>query len=56
MRDSTLPRGCLLLLMLVAATFLVDAASQVSIITLDTDLKFINPVKRFPFTFEYDGK
>lgn len=43
MRDSTLPRGCLLLLMLVAATFLVDAASQVSILSLSiANLKFIN--------------
>lgn len=42
MRDSTLPRGCLLLLMLVAATFLVDAASQVSISSLSiVNLKFI---------------
>ncbi|XP_061934450.1 basement membrane-specific heparan sulfate proteoglycan core protein isoform X34 [Apis cerana] len=39
MRDSTLPRGCLLLLMLVAATFLVDAASQNDDLVFDQDGK-----------------
>ncbi|XP_026298186.1 basement membrane-specific heparan sulfate proteoglycan core protein isoform X15 [Apis mellifera] len=39
MRDSTLPKGCLLLLMLVAATFLVDAASQNDDLVFDQDGK-----------------